>query len=157
MKNNLHKNHTKSLQPAHYIVMDVPRLSWRGACNTAPDPFHLQEREQAFTFSRVHAWEWQLRLWSLQICCKTPSRVTNPGHLNSKQHSPALEGQPKQSPPAEESVPLPLNFCSRFIFTLGQGLHPLPHQASCSCQPFFCKEWLVSAIPTDNAQPPHHL
>lgn len=118
--------------------------------------FTSQEREQAVRFSRVDAWERQPRLWSLQICCKTPRRVTNPGHLNSKQHSPALEGKPKQTPPAEGSVQLHLNFCSCFTFTLGQGLHPLPHQASCSCQPF-CEEWLVSAIPTGNAQPPHHL
>lgn len=41
MKNNLNKNNTKSLQPVHYIVIDVPSLSWRGACNTAPDQFHL--------------------------------------------------------------------------------------------------------------------
>lgn len=37
------------------------------------------------------------------------------------------------------------------------SITPPSSRAPCSCHPFFLKEWLISAIPTGNAQPPHHL
>lgn len=130
MKNNPNENHAKSFQHAHYIVTHVPIWAEEGLAIQPLINSTSQEREQAARFSRVPAWEWQPRLWLLQICCNTP-RDTNTGHWNNKQHSPAPKGKPKQTSPAEESFPLHLNFCSCFTltFTLWQGLHPLPHQA----------------------------
>lgn len=37
------------------------------------------------------------------------------------------------------------------------SITPPSSHAPCSCHPFLLKEWLISAIPTGNAQPPHHL
>lgn len=110
----------------------------------------------------AHAWEWWLRLWTLQICCKTPRRVTNTGYLNNQQYSPAPKGKLKHNTSSRRqcSTAFKLLFVSALNLYLGAGttsITPPSSHAPCSCQPFFLKEWLFSAIPTGSAQPPHHL